>query len=129
MCSSDLIGITPEYSFWDRVVAYSIFGYSIVYRFLGTFVMIVIWNLFQRWPVEWWSGYFVITSLIVPGVITVIVTFWFGIGSVRDMIQLFRDLKTRKINYLDNGQVEGNMSLADKAELEALDAPAVSEEE
>ena len=124
-----LIGITPEYSFWDRVVAYSIFGYSIVYRFLGTFVMIVIWNLFQRWPQSWWSGYFLVTSLLVPGFVTVIVTFWFGIGSVIDMIQLFRDLKTRKINYLDNGQVEGNMSLADKAELEALDAPAVSEEE
>ena len=117
-----LIGITPEYSFWDRVVAYSIFGYSIVYQFIGTFIVIIIWNLFQRWPITWWSGYFLITSLVVPGCITVIVTFWFGIGSVRDMIQLFRDLKTRKINFLDNGQVEGNMSLADKAELEALDA-------
>ena len=117
-----LIGVTPEYSFWDRVVAYSIFGYSIVYQFIGSFIVIVIWNLFQRWPVSWWSSYFVITSLIVPGIVTVIVTFWFGIGSVRDIIQLFRDLKTRKINYLDNGQVEGNMSLADKAELEALDA-------
>ena len=66
--------------------------------------------------------------MLVPGAITVIVTFWFGIGSVRDMIQLFRDLKTRKINFLDNGQVEGSMSLADKAELEALDAPAIAEE-
>jgi hypothetical protein len=117
-----LIGITPEYTFWDRVVAYSIFGYSIVYQFIGTFIVIIIWNILQKWPVSWWSGYFLITSLVVPGFITVIVTFWFGIGSVRDMIQLFRDLKTRKINFLDNGQVEGNMSLADKAELEALDA-------
>ena len=124
-----LIGVTPEYSFWDRVVAYSIFVYSIIYRFLGTFIMIVIWNIFQHWPKEWWSGYFLITSLIVPGVITVIVAFWFGIGSVIDMRALFRDLKTRKINFLDNGQVEGNMSLADKAELEALDTPALSEEE
>jgi len=65
----------------------------------------------------------------VPGAITVIVAFWFGIGSVIDMRQLFRDLKTRKINFLDNGQVEGNMSLADKAELEALDTPALSEED
>ncbi len=124
-----LIGITPEYSFWDRVVAYSIFGYSIVYRFIGTFIIIAIWNIFQHWPKEWWSGYFLITSLIVPGIVTVIVAIWFGIGSVRDMIQLFRDLKTRKINFLDNGQVEGNMSLADKAELEALDTPALSEED
>ncbi|MBO5821499.1 MAG: sodium:panthothenate symporter, partial [Lentisphaeria bacterium] len=124
-----LIGITPEYSFWDRVVAYSIFGYSIVYRFIGTFIIIAIWNIFQHWPKEWWSGYFLITSLIVPGIVTVIVAIWFGIGSVRDMIQLFRDLKTRKINFLDNGQVEGNMSLADKAELEALDTPVLSEDE
>ena len=63
-----------------------------------------------------------------PGIVTVIVAIWFGIGSVRDMIQLFRDLKTRKINFLDNGQVEGNMSLADKAELEALDADEKKEE-
>ena len=62
------------------------------------------------------------TSMLVPGFVTVVVTFWFGIGSVIDMRQLFIDLKTRKINFLDNGQVEGNMSLADKAELEALDA-------
>ena len=117
-----LIGVTPEYTFWDRVVAYSIFVYSIIYRFLGTFIMIVIWNIFHRWPQSWWSGYFLITSLIVPGVITVIVAFWVGIGSVIDMRALFRDLKTRKINFLDNGQVEGNMSLADKAELEAIDA-------
>ena len=123
-----LIGITPEYSFWDRVVAYSIFGYSIVYRFIGTFIIIAIWNIFQHWPKEWWSGYFLITSLIVPGIVTVIVAIWFGIGSVRDMIQLFRDLKTRKINFLDNGQVEGNMSLADKAELEALDADVRKDE-
>ena len=123
-----LIGITPEYTFWDRVIARSLFVYSIIYRFLGAFVIIVIWNLFQRWPVSWWSGYFLVTSLLVPGAVTVIVTFWFGIGSVRDMIQLFRDLKTRKINYLDNGKVEGNMSLADKAELEALDADEKKEE-
>ncbi|MBQ9089298.1 MAG: sodium:panthothenate symporter [Lentisphaeria bacterium] len=119
---SKLIGITPEYSFWDRVIARSIFCYSIVYRFFGTVLVVVIWNVFQRWPQGWWSKYFFVTTLMVPGTVTVIVTFWFGIGSVKDMIQLFRDLKTRKLNFLDNGQVEGNMSLADKAELEALDA-------
>ena len=126
---SKLVGITPEYSFWDRVVAYSIFVYSIIYRFLGTFLIIVIWNLFQKWPSSWWSNYFLVTSLLVPGCITVIVTFWFGIGSVIDMRQLFRDLKTRKINFLDDGRVEGNMSLADKAELEAVDAPVLSGDE
>ena len=82
----------------------------------------MIWNIFDRWPKEWWSTYFLVTSLLVPGVIAVIVTFWFGIGSAIDMRQLFIDLKNRKLNFLDNGMVEGNISLADKAELEAIDA-------
>ena len=119
---SKLIGITPEYTFWDRVIARSIFVYSIIYRFLGTFVIIMIWNIFYRWPVSWWSGYFFVVSLLVPAIIAIIGTFWFGIGAVVDMRQLFIDLKHRRINYLDNGMVEGNMSLADKAELEAIDA-------
>ena len=50
-----------------------------------------------------------------------ITSVWFGIGGVVDLVQLFRDLKTRIINPLDDGRVEGNMSLADKAQLEAVD--------
>ena len=118
---SKLIGITPEYTFWDRVIARSIFSYSIIYSFFGTFVLVVLWNLFYSWPAEWWSRYFLVTALVVPGCVALIVAFWFGIGAVKDMKQLFVDLKKRKINFLDNGQVEGNMSLADKAELEAVD--------
>ncbi len=117
-----LIGITPEYTFWDRFIARSIFVYSIIYRFIGTFLIILIWNIFYRWPLSWWSGYFFVVSLLVPAIIAIIGSFWFGIGAVVDMRQLFIDLKNRKINFLDNGKVEGNMSLADKAELEAIDA-------
>ena len=37
------------------------------------------------------------------------------------LIQLFRDLEKREIDPLDNGQVEGNVSLADKAKFASIE--------
>jgi len=69
-----------------------------------------------------WSNYFLITFLIVPGIVAVITTFWFGYGAIKDMRQLFRDLKARTgVDNLDNGQVEGHVSLADKAVFEKIE--------
>ncbi len=116
-----LIGITPEYSFWDKVIAWSYFFYSIVYGFFACFIVVVIWNLFDRWPMSWWGWFFLITGLIVPGIMAAITAVWFGICGAIDLRAMFRDLNNRIINPLDNGLVEGNMSLADKAELEAVD--------
>lgn len=112
---SRLIGITPEYSRGDRCIAWGLFIYSFIYQFLFAFIAVVVWNIFSPWPIEWWSGYFFITTLLVPAVLTFISMFWFGIGSVIDIIRLFRDLEHRIVDPLDNGQVEGNISLADKA--------------
>lgn len=116
-----LIGITPEYSFWDKVIAWAYFLYSFAYRFLGTFVIVVIWNVFDPWPLSWWGYYFLIVFLVVPGVMAAITAVWFGICGVIDLRAMFRDLRDRVVNPLDDGRVEGNMSLADKAELETID--------
>ena len=45
----------------------------------------------------------------------------FGIGGIWGLFDMFRCLRQRVANPLDNGMVEGNMSLDDKAALEALD--------
>ena len=83
--------------------------------------MVVIWNIFYPWPLAYWGWYFLIVYLIVPGVMAAITAVWFGIGGSIDLYRMFRDLEKRTINLLDDGRVEGNMSLADKAELEAVD--------
>ena len=81
----------------------------------------VIWNAISPWPKEWWSTYFLIVSLLVPGLVAAISTVWFTIGGLRDLRRLFVDLKHRKVDVLDDGRVEGNMSVADKARFEALE--------
>ena len=116
-----LIGITSEYTFWDKVIAWCYFCYSMIYRFLGTFILVLIWNVFQPWPMSWWGYYFLIVFVIVPGVMAAITAVWFGICGGIDLRAMFRDLNARVANHLDDGRVEGNMSLADKAQLEAID--------
>ena len=118
---SKLIGITPEYSLGDKFIAWGLFGYSIVYQFGIMFVMVFVWNSFRRWPSEWWGKYFFIELIAVPVLVGVFSTVWFGVGGIVDLVRLFRDLKNRIVNPLDDGRVEGNMSLADKAQLEAVD--------
>ena len=113
-----LLGITKEYTPGDKVIAWVLFLYSFVFQIMIGFVGILIWNVFSPWPVEWWGRYFLIFTLVVPGIMAVISTFWFGIGGVIDLRRLFRDLKERVENPLDNGQVDGHISLADKAQFE-----------
>jgi len=123
-----MVGITSEYTLGDRVIAWSVFWYSFVYHFLICFVLVVIWNLISPWPVEWWGTYFFIKTLLIPCVVAFISTFWFGIGGAVDLFRLFRDLEHREADVLDNGQVDGNVSLADKARFAKLESKQKNDE-
>ena len=119
---SNLIGITPEYTRGDKAIAWGVFLYSFVYGFGLAFVAVVVWNVIQPWPLKWWSWYFVIQFFVIPCILACFTTVWFGVGGFIGLRQLFRDLAARKeTNDLDDGRVEGNMSLADKQALEAVD--------
>lgn len=123
-----LIGITPEYTTGDRVIAWSVFGYSLVYQLGITFVLVVVWNFFYTWPLEWWSYYFYITTLLIPAIAGAITTVWFFWGGTRDTIQLFRDLEARIDNPLDDGRVAGQVSLVDQAAIEQVEEKEEEEE-
>jgi len=115
-----LVGITPEFTFGDKIITWSIFGYAIVYKFGFCFIGVLIWNMISPWSTEWWSNYFYITSLIVTAILGIVSTFWFLIGGIIDLRKLFRDLAARIDDPLDNGMVEGHVSLADKAVFDAV---------
>ena len=116
-----MLGITKEHTTGDKVIAWSFFFYSFVWSFVCTFIVVVAWNALSPWPIKWWGRYFFIVYMLVPGIMAVISTFWFGIGGFIDLFRLFRDLKARIANPLDNGQVDGHVSLADKAKFEELE--------
>lgn len=124
---SKLIGITPSYTRGDRAIAWGVFTYSFIYKFLFAFVGVVAWNAVSPWPIQWWGRYFLIVSLIVPGVLAFLCTFLFGIGGVIDMRRLFRDLASRAVDPLDNGTVDGHVSLADKKRFEELERQEAEE--
>ena len=100
-----LVGITCEYTTGDKVIAWSVFGYAIVYQVILGFVVIVIWNFFDPWDQLWWDWRFYISTLLIPGIVGAISTVWFMIGGIIDSKRLFRDLADRASDSNDNGQV------------------------
>lgn len=114
-----LIGITPEYTKGDKLIAWSVFIYTFIYQIGFCFAGVLIWNLISPWPVSWWSHYFFITGMVLAGVIGAVSTVWFLIGGIIDTRKLFKDLAARVDNPLDDGRVTGHISLADQAELDA----------
>ena len=110
-----IIGITPEFSTGDKIISWSVFIYSFIYKFLGCFVLVVLWNAISPWKPAWWGTYFFVISLVIPTIAAAITTVWFFGGGLIDLRRLFRDLEARVDNPYDNGQVEGNVSLADVA--------------
>ncbi len=108
-----LVGIDQNYTKSDRVLAWSVFLWSFGWSFGICFLGIVIWNIFQPWPNEWWAIKFSVTALVVPGIVGVVTTVWFSLGGSMDLVRLFRDLAAKRENALDDGRVSGNVSLAD----------------
>ena len=109
------VNITPEYTLGDKIIAWSVFAYSIVYVFGIAFVGVYVWNLFAPWKPEWWGRYFLVTTLLVPSLAGIVTTVWFMWGGVKDIRALLRDLEARKRDALDNGMVEGHVSIVDRA--------------
>ena len=118
------VSITPEYTKGDKIITWVVFFYSIVYQFLLAFVGVVLASRIFHWDVAEWSSYFFIVTILVPGIAGICTTVWFTWGSIKDILRLFRDLEARSRDVLDNGMVEGHVSLADQADFAAKEGKA-----
>ncbi|MBO5688595.1 MAG: sodium:panthothenate symporter [Lentisphaeria bacterium] len=124
---SKLIGITPEYTRGDRAIAWGVFGYSVVFRFGIAFLVVLIVNSFYPLPARWWSLYFLVIFVLIPGGLSAVSAIWFGAFGLRDLRQMFRDLRDRVDNPLDNGMVSDHVSLADRAAFSRVEKESKTE--
>ncbi|WP_269541051.1 sodium:solute symporter family protein [Cerasicoccus fimbriatus] len=120
-----IVSIDEEYTRGDRILAWSVFGYTI-FKLL-TFAFVAIWNLaFGIWSDQAWLNYFKYFTIPVLLGIGAITSVWFFIGGTWDLRRLFKNLKNIKRNIYDNGQVIGDQNAEDIcfADVETTEKPA-----
>ena len=113
---NSLVGITPEFTRGDRIIAWLGFFKHMVWEWIVAFLLCSIAARVFHWGVREWATRCFIVVLVVPITINVVTTVWFTWGTIRDLKRLFHDLAARRRNDLDNGMVEGHVSLADKVD-------------
>lgn len=107
-----LLGFDEQYSRGDRVLAGSVFGYSMVLFIV--FLAVVLWNtLFKPFSDQAWATYFWIMNVLLALLVGAVTSVWFTIGGILDLRAMFRRLTTLKRNLLDDGRVVGHANAED----------------
>jgi SSS family solute:Na+ symporter len=116
-----ICGFDKNFTSKDKLIS----GGVVVWALLLLVVNLIIstWNvLFQRWPVEWWSNYWMIVGIGVPFAISVGTLVWFTIGGVADTRSFFQALRSLTRDDTDDGRVAPGL-----AQAKAAVSPAVAE--
>jgi solute:Na+ symporter, SSS family len=106
-----LTGITREFSLSDKIIAYIFQGQS--FLLMSAFAIGTVLNLIRvrsddSW-LTWWGAFIIFNT-----VLSVIVAVWFLFGGFMNLRDLFRDLRTVRLDDADDGTVVGHHSLADE---------------
>lgn len=105
-----LLGIDEHYTRGDKIIAHAVFFWSFVWGFGISFVGIIVWNHFFKWPDSWWCTRVLVVMIIVPSIVALITTIWFGYGSIIDLGKMFSMLRSHNEDTFDNGQVSSSQS-------------------
>jgi len=105
------LGINEEFSRGDKLIAYSTIGWTVFW--FSVMVIGTVWGLLfgisdSVWA-EFWHVYIWICF-----VLGIIVTAWFLIGGTRDMLDLYRTLRTVKRIDSETGRVEGGINVGEE---------------
>jgi SSS family solute:Na+ symporter len=100
-----LIGITSEFTRFDRFIAKATFLWSMAWWgifLVGTILCVVFGDRITdgHWSAFWWLK--LVAFSVVLGLIC---TTWIMIGGIRDAIRLFKDLRSERVDVTDDGFV------------------------
>ena len=98
-----LLGFDERFTRGDKLIAILVIGWSLLLLLINTAV--AVWNAFFRWPIGWWSRYWLVFGIGVPLAVGLATLVWFAIGGVRDLRDFFIALRTLKRDPTDDGHV------------------------
>jgi solute:Na+ symporter, SSS family len=107
-----LIGITPEFTRADRFLYYLTLYWSL--GWIAVFFIQLAINLVHVQSDGWWLNFYK-WSFYIQLAVGFIATFWIGWGGIRDMVDMFRTLKTLKRNDADDGRVADHRNVGEEA--------------
>lgn len=109
-----LIGITREFTRFDRFIAKATFFWSMAWWtifLLGTILCVTLGDrvLDAHWSRFWW-----VKLVMFSVVLGLVCTTWILYGGIRDAFRLFRDLRRERVDVHDDGFVSDEEKEADR---------------
>ena len=108
-----MVGIDEHFTLGDKWIAGTILGWSLFW--VGVLIIGSGWNLVEPWSISVWAGFWDVVGIQIPVFITAVVGVWFTWGGSKDIVALFRRLRSEKVNYLDDGTVVDHQNLDERA--------------
>ncbi|AQQ09216.1 hypothetical protein L21SP3_01017 [Sedimentisphaera cyanobacteriorum] len=107
-----IFGVTEEFSKSDKFIYFiTIFwslGWMAVFLIGTAYALISGDTTTMGWAKFWQLQFWILIA------VSVVVSIWLLIGGIKNMIEMFVDLKTLKRNELDDGRVVGSHNLSDE---------------
>jgi solute:Na+ symporter, SSS family len=107
-----IVGIDENFSRGDKWITGSLFLWSV--GWFGVMLIGTAWNLLGQtgwvpwikpWTNDAWLGFWHVTAIGLPILVTVVTGLWFSWGGIHDIRALFRSLRVYRIDDSDNGTV------------------------
>ncbi len=118
-----IIGYDHNFTLGDKWIAGGLFAWMMI--FFAITVLGSLWYFIAPWPVSVWSEFWRVNAIIIPVIMAVITAIWFTWGGIFDAIDLFRRLRTKRSNPLDNGAVINHHNMEENT-LPEVESPVIA---